>query len=98
MTPYKEETTMKTGVYNALKNIYGTKERQNIAPVAFDFVPEKKRDLRNGSCWWPGMRYIEEEKKMKTGMQNAVKNIYKKSERMNIAPVAFSYVPRKNRG
>jgi len=35
---------------------------------------------------------------MKTGMQTAIKNIYKKSERMNIAPVAFSYVPRKNRG
>ncbi len=40
---------MKIGVYTALKNIYGTKERLNMAPVAFDFVPEKKRDLRKGS-------------------------------------------------
>ncbi len=35
---------------------------------------------------------------MKTDMRTAIKNIYKKSERMNITPVAFSYVPKKNRG
>lgn len=35
---------------------------------------------------------------MKTDMRTAIKNIYKMSERMNIAPVAFSYVPKKNRG
>lgn len=35
---------------------------------------------------------------MKTGIHTAAKNIYKKNERLNIAPVAFSYVPKKNRG
>ena len=39
---------MKMSVYTALKNIYGTKERLNMMPVAFDYVPEKKRGLRNG--------------------------------------------------
>lgn len=34
---------------------------------------------------------------MKTSIHTAVKNIYKKNERLNIAPVAFSYVPKKNR-
>ena len=89
---------MKIGIYTACKSIYGTREIMNMEAVAFDFVPEKKRALRKGSRWRPNKRYLKEEKKMKTGMQNAIKNIYKKSERMNIAPVAFSYVPRKNRG
>lgn len=35
---------------------------------------------------------------MKTSIQIAAKNIYKKNERLNIAPVAFAYVPKKNRG
>ncbi len=37
---------MKTSVYTALKSIYGTNERLNLEPVAFDYVPEKKRGLR----------------------------------------------------
>ena len=34
---------MKQSVYNAVKNIYGIKERLNIAPVAFDYVPKKNK-------------------------------------------------------
>ena len=45
----KEDATMKMSVYTALKNIYGTKERLNMEPVAFDYVPGKKRGLRKGS-------------------------------------------------
>lgn len=37
---------MKTSVYTALKSIYGANERLNLEPVAFDYVPEKKRGLR----------------------------------------------------
>lgn len=40
---------MKMSVYTATKNIYGTRERMNIEPVAFDYVPKKKRGLRKGS-------------------------------------------------
>ena len=39
---------MKMSVYTATKTIYGTKERLNMEPVAFDYVPNKKRGLRNG--------------------------------------------------
>lgn len=42
----KEDKKMKISVYTALKNIYGTNERLNIEPVAFDYVPEKKRGAR----------------------------------------------------
>lgn len=35
---------------------------------------------------------------MKTSIYNAANNIYKKNERLNMAPVAFGYVPKKNRG
>lgn len=45
----KEEATMKIGIYTACKSIYGTREIMNMEPVAFDFVPEKKRALRKGS-------------------------------------------------
>ena len=34
---------MKQNMYNAVKNIYGRKERLNIAPVAFDYVPKKNK-------------------------------------------------------
>ena len=34
---------------------------------------------------------------MKTSIYTAAKNIYKKNERQNIAPVPFSYVPKKAR-
>ena len=34
---------MKNGIYTAAKHIYGKKERLNIAPVAFDYVPKKRR-------------------------------------------------------
>jgi len=40
---------MKIGIYTARKNIYGAREIMNMDPVAFDFVPEKKRGLRNRS-------------------------------------------------
>ena len=40
---------MKTSVYNAAKTIYGKKERMNIAPVAFDYVPAKHRGLRGAA-------------------------------------------------
>ena len=45
----KEDATMKMSVYTATKTIYGNKERLNMEPVAFDYVPNKKRGLRNGS-------------------------------------------------
>lgn len=35
---------------------------------------------------------------MKQSIYSAVKNIYARRERINIAPVAFDYVPKKNRG
>ena len=34
---------MKQSIYSAAKNIYSSKERRNIAPVAFDYVPRKSR-------------------------------------------------------
>lgn len=37
---------MKMSVYTATKTIYGTNERLNMEPVAFDYVPNKKRGLR----------------------------------------------------
>jgi len=34
---------MKIGIFKAAKDIYGMRERMNIAPVAFDYVPRKER-------------------------------------------------------
>jgi len=34
---------MKQSIYSAANNIYGKKERMNIAPVAFGYVPKKHR-------------------------------------------------------
>jgi len=38
-----EDIDMKISIYNAAKDIYGKRERLNIAPVAFDYVPRKER-------------------------------------------------------
>lgn len=38
---------MKTSVYNAAREIYGKKERLNMRPVAFGYVPAKHRGLRS---------------------------------------------------
>lgn len=34
---------MKISIYKAAKDIYAKKERLNIAPVAFDYVPKKRK-------------------------------------------------------
>ncbi len=34
---------MKIGIHKAAKEIYGKKERLNIAPVAFGYVPKKNK-------------------------------------------------------
>lgn len=34
---------MKISIYEAAKNIYGKRERLNIAPAAFGYVPRKER-------------------------------------------------------
>lgn len=36
---------MKISIYSALKSIYSTGEMLNLQPVAFDYVPEKKRGM-----------------------------------------------------
>lgn len=36
---------MKMSIYSALKNIYSAGEVLNLEPVAFDYVPEKKRGM-----------------------------------------------------
>lgn len=41
---------MKTSVYTAAKNIYGSRERLNMAPVAFDYVPASRRGLRKAGA------------------------------------------------
>lgn len=37
---------MKTSVCKAAREIYGNRERLNMAPMAFDYVPVKYRGLR----------------------------------------------------
>ena len=41
---------MKMSIYTALKNIYSAGEMLNLQPVAFDYVPEKKRGMSRMSC------------------------------------------------
>lgn len=36
---------MKMSIYTALKSIYRADEMLNLQPVAFDYVPEKKRGM-----------------------------------------------------
>lgn len=41
---HMEDINMKIGIYKAAKDIYGKRERLNITPVAFDYVPRKERN------------------------------------------------------
>ena len=41
---HMEDINMKISIYKAAKDIYGKRERLNIAPVAFDYVPRKERN------------------------------------------------------